>query len=185
MAQNVGQRHLPDTENVRRCYAVESAMFLAKHTLDVCKNPNIFVKEHEDLTERIRQTALSIYLNAYNANKTKLNKAHWDKREPLQIEAIRLCNELIGLINLAAITFHLRRKKKDYWVNLAVKTKDLLVNWHSANLRAVSFQGVGWRLLCACVPLVGAMRIVRGMSTLLAMSTTTTRTTRMRALRLQ
>lgn len=138
MAQNVGQRHLPDTENVRRCYAVESAMFLAKHTLDVCKNPNIFVKEHEDLIERIRQTALSIYLNAYHANKTKLNKAHWDKREPLQIEAIRLCNELIGLINLATITFHLRKKKRAYWVNMAVKTKDLLVNWHTANLKAVS-----------------------------------------------
>ena len=133
MAQNVGQRHLPDTENVRKCYAVESAMFLAKHTLIVCDNQNIFKPEHEDLTNRIREVAINIYLNAYHANKTKLNKAHWKDREPLQIEAIRLCNELIGLINLAAITFHLRRKKKDYWVNLAVKTKDLLVNWHSAN----------------------------------------------------
>ena len=138
MAQNVGQRHLPDTENVRRCYAVESAMFLAKHTLIVCDNAKIFKPEHEDLTSRIRKTALNIYLNAYHANKTKLNKAHWKNREPLQIEAIRLCNELIGLINLATITFHLRWKKKYYWVSLAVKTKELLVNWHTANLKAVS-----------------------------------------------
>ena len=73
MAQNVGQRHLPDTENVRKCYAVESAMFLAKHTLIVCDNPNIFKPEHEDLTNRIREVAINIYLNAYHANKTKLN----------------------------------------------------------------------------------------------------------------
>ena len=48
MAVNVGQRNVPDTPANRQLEACQKAMDLAIHTIQICKNKNIFVEEYQD-----------------------------------------------------------------------------------------------------------------------------------------
>ena len=136
MSVVVGQRHIRETSFNNKCYAVDSTLDLAQHTLRICANEKIFKPElKHSLTDRITDLVLGIYLNAYMANKIFVDKdaRKWNERDSRQRAAILQCDELLGLINLAKRAFHLRNNKVEYWVKKTVQTRDLLKKWNDAD----------------------------------------------------
>lgn len=101
MSVNVGQRNVPDNPQNRQLEACEKAMELAMHTIKLCVNENVFVKEYQSaLTYDIIRTAKDIYINAWSGNNVYVNsKERWTERERYQLTAITKCNELLALIN--------------------------------------------------------------------------------------
>ncbi len=138
MAVNVGQRNVPDTPANRQLEACQKAMELALHTIRVCKNKNIFTEEYQEtLTNDIIATAKDIYVDAWEANNIYVRKdnGRWKERERLQLMAIRKCNRLLAMINLARRLFHLKGNKVIYWSQMTIDTRQMLYRWHEANAK--------------------------------------------------
>lgn len=135
MSVNAGQRNIKNTEFNQKCYSVDSALDLAQHTLKICSNDKIFLPQYKEfLTDRIVNLALDVYSDAYSANRIRVkSRSEAIKRNSLQIRAILGCDKLIGLINVARRTFHLRNGKVDYWVRKTIETRDLLKSWNKSN----------------------------------------------------
>ena len=138
MAVNVGQRNVPDTPANRQLEACQKAMELALHTIRVCKNKNIFMEEYQEaLTNDIIATAKDIYVDAWEANNIYVRKdnGRWEERERLQLMAIRKCNRLLAMINLARRLFHLKGNKVIHWSQMTIDTRQMLHRWHEANAK--------------------------------------------------
>lgn len=134
MSTNVGMRSVPDTPSNRQCNAVESAMALCLHTIKVCANRNIFTVEYIDIVSMAVNLSLEIYINANTANNIRVtnNKSCTDRLE-FERNALYLCNSMIGIIEISQRLFHLRMKKKEYWVRLALNAKDLINRWYQSD----------------------------------------------------
>lgn len=136
MSVVVGQRNIKDNPYNNRCYAVDATLDLAQHTLKICNNEKVFTPEFKStVTERITDVVISIYMNAYTANKLYVGKdpRKWNERDSKQRAAIFGCDQLLALINLAKRMFHLRSNKVEYWVNKTVSTRELLKKWNDAD----------------------------------------------------
>ena len=102
------------------------------------KNKNIFVEEYQDaLTNDIIRCAKDIYIYAWTGNNiyVKPDNGRWPEREQYQRAAIKKCNELLALINMARRLFHLKGKKVRYWSQMTLDTRALLARWHEANAK--------------------------------------------------
>ena len=113
-------------------------MDLAIHTIQICRNKNIFVEEYQDaLTNDIIRCAKDIYIYAWSGNNVyvKPDNGRWPEREKYQKAAIMKCNELLALINMARRLFHLKGKKVRYWSQMTIDARALLVRWHEANAK--------------------------------------------------
>lgn len=137
MSVNVGERNVPDTPGNRQLDALELALELSLHTIQLCKNKNVFTVEYQEaLTNDIIKCAKDIYICAWEANCIFVNddRAKAMARENYQSMAINKCNELIALINIARRLFHLKGKKVNYWISLVIKTRKCLRRWREANV---------------------------------------------------
>lgn len=137
MSVVVGQRNVKDTPFNNKCYAVDATLDLALHTLKICGNENIFTPEYKEITYRIIDDSIGIYLNADRANRINAikNPGEWSERDSRQRAAIAKCNELLSLINLSKRAFHLRNNKVDYWTGKVVSTRNLLEKWYDADCK--------------------------------------------------
>ena len=138
MAVNVGQRNVPDTPANRQLEACQKAMDLAVHTIQICKNKNIFTEEYQDaLTNDIIKCAKDIYVYAWDANNIYVtpDNGRWETRKRMQLIAINKCNELLALINIARRLFHLKGKKVRYWSQLTIDTRQMLHKWYESNAK--------------------------------------------------
>ena len=75
-----------------------------------------------------------IYINANTANNIRVtnNKSCIDRLE-FEKTALYLCNSMIGIIEISQRLFHLRMKKKEYWIRLALDAKDLINRWYQSD----------------------------------------------------
>ena len=136
MGVNVGQRNIPDTPQAKQCYAVDACMEFALHTQKICKNHKIFTDDYKELRDKIIDTAINIYIASYDANKIKaISQSEKEKRLKLQIAAINSCISMMGFINLAKRSFHLRSGKSEYWVKKLIYAREMLKKWHDADLK--------------------------------------------------
>ena len=136
MAVVVGRRNVKDNEFNNKCYAVDATLELALHTIKLCQNEKIFLPEYkETITDRLLDTSMSIYLNAYRANNINASKdvRKWNERDSRQRAAISMCGDLLALINLAKRAFHLRSNKANFWIGKVVSAKKLLIKWNEAD----------------------------------------------------
>jgi len=110
---------------------------LAAYTLKITSNSKVFLPEcNDNLTKRIVEAALNIYLDAWNANDIKVDgsRKRADERLELQENAIRSCKDLLSLISLAKSVFHLRSKREEYWCRKAIEVRDKLRKWHESDI---------------------------------------------------
>lgn len=56
----------------------------------------------------------------------------------MEYNALTLCKTLIGIINISQRLFHLRMKKKEYWVRLAYDARDLINKWYESDKKRYS-----------------------------------------------
>ena len=139
MSVNAGMRNVPDTPPNRQCNAVESALALCLHTIKICSNRNIFTVEYIDIVSMAVNVSMEIYLNSNTANNIRVtdSKSCKDRLE-MEYNALTLCKTLIGIINISQRLFHLRMKKKEYWVRLAYNARDLINKWYESDKKRYS-----------------------------------------------
>lgn len=134
MSVVAGERHIKDTPQNRQLIAVKKAEDLAVHTIKICANKNIFIEKYDDLTKKIVSTAGDIYVNSFYANGIYVKNAETkEKRLQLQKDALDKTAKMIGYINLAYRLFHLKIKKKRYWIKMAMETRSNLKKWHESD----------------------------------------------------
>lgn len=134
MSVNAGMRRVPDTPANRQCNAVESAMALCLHTIKICANRNIFTVEYIDIVSMAVNLSLEIYIDANTANNIRVtDEKSCSERLELERNALHLCNSLMGVIEISQRLFHLRMKKKEYWVRLALNAKELISRWYHSD----------------------------------------------------
>lgn len=127
MAVNVGQRNVPDTPQNRQLDACWKARELAIHTIKICNNKNIFLPEYQSaLTDDIIRTAKNIFVNVWTANNIIVKSQRlWDYRNQYQQKAILDCNNLLALISIARVLFHLKGNKEKLEQNLVMIERKL------------------------------------------------------------
>lgn len=134
MSVNAGMRRVPDTPANRQCNAVESAMALCLHTIKICANRNIFTVEYIDIVSMAVNLSLEIYIDANTANNIRVtDEKSCSERLELERNALHLCNSLMSVIEISQRLFHLRMKKKEYWVRLALNAKELINRWYHSD----------------------------------------------------
>lgn len=134
MSVNAGMRRVPDTPANRQCNAVESAMALCLHTIKICANRNIFTVEYIDIVSMAVNLSLEIYIDSNTANNIRVtDEKSCSERLELERNALHLCNSLMGVIEISQRLFHLRMKKKEYWVRLALNAKELINRWYHSD----------------------------------------------------
>ena len=138
MAVNVGQRNVPDTPANRQLEAAQKSLDLAIHTIKICSNDQIFDTKYQTaLIDNIIICAKRIYLDVWNGNNVYVTpeNGRWKDRERFQLDAMKQCSELIGLINLARRLFHLKGSKVRYWTQMTIETSVMIRKWHEANVK--------------------------------------------------
>lgn len=140
MSVNAGERNVPDTPQNRQLDACWKARGLALHTIKICTNQNIFLPKYQSaLTDDLIKLANNIYLKVWRANNIRVTKMeHWNSRGKLQMSAILDCNDLLAMIGLARVLFHLKGKKAEYWSKLAKETRALITKWHESDAKRYS-----------------------------------------------
>lgn len=123
--------------------AYTKAYELAVHTLRITKNKKIFTVEfQEELTDRIIEAALDIYLLVGSANdmqvRTKDDERNYKERLAMQRKALKRCGELNKLIILAKPIFHLTSKRVKYWAGLTQDTRSLIKAWSDSDKKRFS-----------------------------------------------
>ena len=104
---------------------------LAKYTLEITKNSNVFLPEYQTaLTDDIIRFAKDIYIKAWTANNIRVtNREQANERRKLQIEAGRNCNNLLALIDLAKVVYHLKNTRIKYWSEKTITARNLIREW--------------------------------------------------------
>lgn len=104
---------------------------VANHTLVVTANEKIFVPRFQKLTDELIKTALGISMHCWTANNIRVTcRDDWLERNRLQKLAVRECDELLALIDIARPQFHLRLQKVRHWGLLAVEAKQYIKAWN-------------------------------------------------------
>ena len=90
---------------------------LCKYTLTITANEKKFdPKFQRSLTDKINDTAISIFIDCFTANNVYVNSAEDAKeRDCLQERAARSCNDLLALIQIAKSVYHLETKRVQHW----------------------------------------------------------------------
>lgn len=109
---------------------------LAKYTLEITANENVFLPEYrKQVTDDIVETAKNIYLGIREANDvtvrvgTCFHAKDFEERNRLQMKALRDCKRLLYLIDLAARIFHLSHKRVKFWATGVKNVKNRLYGW--------------------------------------------------------
>lgn len=113
---------------------------LAVYTLRITVNENIFdPKFDKPLTYEIMERGKNIFVNCYEANNTSLYY-EYDKRKDLMTNAIKDCDTLLALIQLAQPIFHLKTKRIKYWGNLILEVKSSIKAWKKSDSERYKIQ---------------------------------------------
>lgn len=139
MAVKAGERNVPDTPQNRQLDAAWYARELAIYTIKICTNENVFLPEYRSaLTDDIIRTAKNIYINTWTANNIRVDGKRkeelWNWRSHLQKQAILDCNNLLALIGLARMLFHLKGKRVNFWSEQTLKARNYIKKWRESDI---------------------------------------------------
>lgn len=121
---------------------VVCARELAKYTLDITKNGNIFLPEYQTaLTNDIIRTSKNIFMKCWTANKIRANTIElYKERSGLQSHAIIDCNDMLALIDLAQSVYHLKSRRIEYWGEKVIITRTLIQEWQTSEKKRCKFK---------------------------------------------
>lgn len=111
------------------------ARSLAAYTIKITKNPHTFPPEYNNgITNDIIHSAKVIYTNCWSANNIYVReKQDWIDRCRLQEEAVRECNNLLALIQLAQEVFHLKTKRIKFWGEKTIGVRNKIRAWNDSD----------------------------------------------------
>jgi len=117
---------------------------LAIHSLKILANEKVFKPEYAStIGEKLASTALAVHELAWEANSIRIDSCEAPRRLLLQVEALRACEVLLSLIDVAHFVYHLPLKRVHYWGKLVVHARKLLTRWKDSDSRRISESNPG------------------------------------------
>lgn len=113
---------------------------LAKYTIEITKNTKVFKPEYQTaLTDDIIRTAKNVFIKCWTANNIRVNtKEQAEERNRLQYEADQDCNNLLALIDLAKVIYHLKSKRIKFWAEKTIVARTLIREWRTSDSKRYS-----------------------------------------------
>ena len=107
---------------------------LCVYTLQITANEKIFLpKFQRSITDDINKLAIAIHSTIWTANNIYVrDKSDYEERKRLQSQAIRYCNSLLSLIQIAQKLFHFTYKRMQYWGNKVIEVRNFVAKWKDA-----------------------------------------------------
>lgn len=96
---------------------------LYEYIQEITSNPKTFKPENITLTNKLINSALSIFILLYTANETPLSKGNLMQRRRFQTMAFAECNTLLALMDLSQNLNHFSSKRTRY-VNFLINGND-------------------------------------------------------------
>jgi len=135
-----GTQHMHDWTPTK-LQAIVDAKRLASYTSHIVKNVNVFKPEddfNDDLRTELVHTSRSVYTSAWSANRISVkdnetSEELFRNRLDLQTISIRLCGDLLALIEIAWSQFHLPSKKVKNWGSMVLDVESKLIGWHKSD----------------------------------------------------
>ena len=107
---------------------------LACYTIQICKNPKVFLPEYSVVTQEIVNLAMRIHGDLWTANNIVVrSKEDLTERSQLQERACRYCNQLLADIDIAHKLFHLSAKRVEFWTTKIVSVRNTTRNWKKSD----------------------------------------------------
>lgn len=105
---------------------------LSNYTIKICSNEKVFLPQYrKSFTVLLEKTAIKIFINSWSANNIVVTSEETlQERLKLQVLAIRGCNDLLALIQLAKPLFHLTAKRVRYWGTQTIGIRKDLQSWN-------------------------------------------------------
>lgn len=126
--------------------AIVNGRTLCKHTLHILANNKVFratptgdAEEdaanppQPELVAKIRETTLDAYMAAYAANNTPFTADNYRHRRQLQDKSISKLNDLLALIELAAVVFHLPGRRVHHWTDITCLVRNQTQAWKESD----------------------------------------------------
>lgn len=128
-------RNVKETESTNKFECIELCIQLVRRAVESTQSDKVQSSSFAFLADMIIESSLEIYKLVFYANsipysKGQITEENWRERRDCQIEAMRLCTNLEGLIMLARRCFRWRNKKEHSWVCLILKTREYISKWH-------------------------------------------------------
>lgn len=113
---------------------------LTRYTIVITKNEKVFLPEYQRaLTDDLISFAKDIYIKIRTANDILVRtKDDWLERCKLQKEAVRCCNNLLALLDIAYRVFHLNSKRVRYWGAMIVDVRNRTRAWNENDAKRYS-----------------------------------------------
>lgn len=128
-----------------------NAQMLCIYTIKICTNKNVFLPEYQNaLTDDIIRTAKNIFIDCWTANNIRITKENENEadrqrnderkkmRRRLQERAMLNCNNLLALMQIAQLLFHLKLKRIKYWGGRTLETRAMIKAWMESDLKRYS-----------------------------------------------
>lgn len=112
-----------------------AARKVSAYTIRICSNQKVFLPEFKGaVVDDLIETAKRIFIDAWEANDIRVETAQdWEDRERLERSAIRACNRLLALMQIAKTVYHLRSSRIKYWGELTRTAREDLKTWHTSD----------------------------------------------------
>ena len=110
---------------------------LVTHTIRIMSNDKVFDPKYSALSDRVINAAVDALVCLGEANDIMVNgdPELWATRRDLQREACRKLLTLRVLIRICRSTYHLRKRKYEYWTGLAWDTLSLARKWRDSDAK--------------------------------------------------
>ncbi len=119
---------------------------LASYTMKICMNPKVFDPVYNDvITREIVTLAKDIFIAVYTANRINavvtngeektINQEKVNTRRKLQNRALQGCSDLLALIQMAGMHFHLKSTRIAHWGGMVVELETMINSWMGSDRR--------------------------------------------------
>ena len=133
-----------DQRSEGKLLVAERAKGLAAYTLQITKNPKVFLPAQADgFTNEIRKLAIDIYIKIWTANNIYVRTAtEAEERQRIQRSARQDCNRLLPLIGIAGKVFHLSKKRMKYWGGWVIEVRNRIQAWEDGDRKRNAGNGI-------------------------------------------
>ncbi|MDO4809971.1 MAG: hypothetical protein Q4A04_08440 [Eubacteriales bacterium] len=118
-----------------------AAKSLAAYTIKICCNGNWFpIQYNNAITQKLIDCATNIFICCWTANNIRVDESaeKLKRRNDLQGDAIRDCNNLLALMQIAQEVFHLTTNRIKYWGEKTLYVRTLIGKWRDSDSKRLS-----------------------------------------------
>lgn len=117
-----------------------AARSICTHILKITGNDKKFPPDQLEYTNRMRDLALQIDLDCWEANNIRVgnSKEKYDDRLRLQEKAKRECTNMLEMINIAQPLYHMSTKRYEYLTEQYTNLRSMITSWEESNKRRLN-----------------------------------------------